>query len=108
MASRDAQHSSSNVRRTHQRWTAASTQLDITGHEEIIQANKQHRRLIRRYGRPAVNPAFAQASSIIEEWALRPSYRDRFSQVMSSFSGDAPVFMQTPSHGPPATSPLSP
>lgn len=81
---------------THQRWTAAATQLDITGHEDIIQANKQHRRLIRRHGRPAVSRAFAQASSIIEEWALRPSYRDRFSQVMSSFPGDGPVFMHDP------------
>lgn len=80
----------------HRRWTAASTQLDISGHEDIIQANRQHRRLIRRHGRGTVSRAFAQASSIIEEWATRPSYRDRFSQVMSSFPGDGPVFMHDP------------
>ncbi len=81
----------------HRRWTAGGEQLDLAGHDDIIQASKQHRRLIRRHGRAAVSQAFAQASSIIEEWATRPSYRERFSQLMSSFQGgEWRVFMHAP------------
>jgi hypothetical protein len=71
----------------HRRWTAGAEQLDLTGHDDIVQANKQHRRLIRQHGRAAVNRAFTQASTIIEEWVNRPSYCERFYQIMRRFHG---------------------
>jgi len=71
----------------HRRWTAGAEQLDLTGHYDIVQANKQHRRLIRQHGRAAVNRAFTQASTIIEEWVNRPSYCERFYQIMRRFHG---------------------
>lgn len=71
----------------HRRWTAGAGQLDLTGHDDIIQANKQHRRLIRRHGRAAVRRAFTQASTIVEEWVSRPSYCERFYQLMHRFHG---------------------
>lgn len=71
----------------HRRWTAGPGQLDLTAHADIIQANKQHRRLIRRHGRAAVRNAFAQASSIVEEWVSRPSYCERFYVIMHRFHG---------------------
>ena len=50
--------------------------------------------LIRRYalalawhGRAMVGLAFTQANRIIEEWIHRPSYRDRFHQLMHRFHG---------------------
>lgn len=71
----------------HRRWTAGAGQLDLTGHDDIVQANKRHRRLIRRHGRASVSRAFTQASTVVEEWVSRPSYCERFYQLMRRFHG---------------------
>jgi hypothetical protein len=61
----------------HQLWThvpyrGPDAQLDLREHPEIWAANRQHRRLIRHFGRPAVHFAFVQARRICAEW-----YKDR-------------------------------
>ena len=43
-------------------------------HNDVIQANKQYRQLIRRHGRATASRAFRQASEIVGEWAQRRSY----------------------------------
>jgi hypothetical protein len=53
----------------HQRWTGETGQLSITGHDDVIKANRQHMRLIHQYGRLTANRAFQHASSIIRESA---------------------------------------
>ena len=57
----------------HQVWTGVQyqgprAQLDLRHHPEITAANRRHRRLIRRLGRPAVHFAFEQARRICAEW----------------------------------------
>jgi hypothetical protein len=57
----------------HQLWThvpyrGPEAQPDLRDHPEIVEANRQHRRLIRRFGRPAVHFAFEQARRICAEW----------------------------------------
>lgn len=71
----------------HRRWVTGSEQLDLTGHEDIILANRRHRRLIRRHGRTAASRAFKQASSIVEEWAERQNNRGYIDERMHRFHG---------------------
>lgn len=71
----------------HQRWVAATEQVDLAGHKEVVQANKQHRKLIRRYGREAARRAFMQASSIVSEWIQRDLYREIIFERMCRFKG---------------------
>jgi hypothetical protein len=57
----------------HRIWTrtlggAAHTQLDLREHPEIVEANRIHRRLIRRYGRAPVHAAFRHAQRICTQW----------------------------------------
>ena len=71
----------------HRRWTTGLGQLDLTGHEDVIRANMQYRKLIRQYGRAAVSGALTQANTILREWAERRSYRTRVDQRMVRFHG---------------------
>lgn len=71
----------------HRMWVTETGQVDLSGHEEIVQANKQHRKLIRRYGRVTAGRAFRQASSIISEWVGRNLYRELVSERMRRFHG---------------------
>jgi hypothetical protein len=57
----------------HRRWTAGHDDegLDLTGQPDILQANRQHQRLISRHGRRTVYNAFTQAKEICDEWIER-------------------------------------
>lgn len=71
----------------HQRWIGGHEQTDLTGHTEIIQANKRHRRLIRRFGRRPVFLAFNQARDIITRWMERGRYRRYIDEHLMRFHG---------------------
>jgi hypothetical protein len=71
----------------HRRWTTGAEQLDLTGHKDVIQANKQHRQLIRLHGRATASRAFRQASEIVGEWAERRSYHACLYERMRRFHG---------------------
>jgi TniQ len=58
----------------HRRWVGSpfqSEQPDLTTQPEIVRANRQHRRLIRLYGRDQVRAAIAAATPICREWRDR-------------------------------------
>lgn len=59
----------------HRRWTTGLGQLDLTGHEDVIRANMQYRKLIRQYGRAAVSGALTQANTILSPQNRRASLR---------------------------------
>jgi hypothetical protein len=71
----------------HRRWTTGLSQLDLTGHDDVIRAGMQHRKLIRQLGRTAVSSALAQSSAILSEWTERNRYRTRVDQRMKRFHG---------------------
>ncbi|MEV6034014.1 hypothetical protein AB0L65_22875 [Nonomuraea sp. NPDC052116] len=73
--------------RRHRRWIAGPTQIDLAGFDDILQANRQHRRLIRRHGRFTVHRAFEQAHSIVDEWATRGYHRGQVDRLMHRFHG---------------------
>lgn len=75
----------------HRRWTAGHDPegLDLTGQPDILQANRQHRRLIRRFGRRTVYNAFTQAEEICNEWIERHRFTTHadFGRRMRLFLG---------------------
>lgn len=71
----------------HRRWPGTEHDIDLTDYPEVIQANKLHRRLIRKLGRKEVLPAFRSAKAIVDEWADRPSYRTEYDRRMRRFHG---------------------
>jgi hypothetical protein len=73
----------------HRRWTGGSRQLDLTGHDDIIEASRRHRRLIRRHGRVAATRAFNQADNIVLEWTERRTYDVRVDERLHRFHGDS-------------------
>jgi len=72
----------------HRRWTSGSAQVDLSAHDDIIKANKQHRRLIRQYGRAVTVPAFNRADHIVREWREGCNYCTRVEERMHRFHGD--------------------
>jgi hypothetical protein len=69
----------------HHRWIGSSREISLTGQPDITQANRRHRRLIRRHGRRNVFIAFNQARNICEEWIKRGDHRDEFDRRMRLF-----------------------
>lgn len=53
---------------THVQQGGTAAQLDLRDHPEILAANRLHRRLIRRLGRPTVHAAFESARLICNGW----------------------------------------
>jgi hypothetical protein len=72
----------------HRHWAAADkVSLDLARHPEIVQANRVHRRLIRRHGRIAVQLAYQDAVAICQRWIDTRNYDDPFDQRMDLFLG---------------------
>jgi hypothetical protein len=71
----------------HRRWIgdgqhADRSQLDISPAPDILHANRRHRRLIRRHGRPAVLVAFCDASYIVSRWHHRGDHDHDFHRLL--------------------------
>lgn len=77
----------------HRRWIgdgpdyAHHAQPDLSGHPDILAANRRHRRLIRRHGRHAVMTAFREATQICDRWHQRRAHDEEFSRNMCIFHG---------------------
>ncbi|MFI6519907.1 hypothetical protein ACIBF1_30440 [Spirillospora sp. NPDC050679] len=71
----------------HRRWIGTRQQLDLTGHEEILKANKRHLRLISRHGRRTVLDAFTEASSIFDAWVYRHHHCGYVNEHLERFHG---------------------
>ena len=72
----------------HRRWigsTAATTQLPLDGQPDIMQAHKQHLRLVRRFGREEVTAGFAIADHICRQWHAQHQHDDGFLRRMRIF-----------------------
>jgi len=65
----------------HRRWIGAGTnyhQPDLTEHPDILHANRQHRRMISRYGRDRVRQSIMDAAGIHHQWNQRFQFSDQF------------------------------
>ncbi|QFU90157.1 hypothetical protein YIM_24905 [Amycolatopsis sp. YIM 10] len=71
----------------HNRWPGQQRDVDLSDHSKVVQANKVHRRLIRKLGRSRVVPAFAAAQEIVDEWVDRRGYRTEYDRRMHRFHG---------------------
>ena len=76
----------------HRLWTAVGStgpdaQLSLTEHPEIIAANLAHRRLIRRYGRPAVHCAYIDALRVCRGWHSSGLHLNQASTLIERFRG---------------------
>jgi len=77
----------------HRRWIgdgrdyAHHAQPDLSGHPDILAANRGHRRLIRRHGRHTVMTAFREATYICDRWHQRRAHDEEFSRIMRIFHG---------------------
>jgi hypothetical protein len=75
----------------HRRWTAGNNEegLGLTRQPDILHANRQHQRLINRYGHRTVFNAFTQASEICNEWIERHRFTGHtdFQRRMRLFLG---------------------
>jgi hypothetical protein len=85
----------------HQRWIGTpftdGDQPHLARQPDILQANRRHRRLIKRHGREPVRFAIIDATHICEQWRDR-DWRDKaFQRRMNIFRDRAP---DTPVTGP--------
>ncbi|MBB3040011.1 TniQ family protein [Hoyosella altamirensis] len=77
----------------HQRWIGSArdqtmrTKPSLRQHPEILSANVQHRRLIRRHGRHSVISAFREATYIGRSWHQRQEHDDSYRELMERFHG---------------------
>jgi len=74
----------------HHRWTgpgAGTDQPDLSAQPDILQAHKQHRRLVRRFGRDAVAFEFAIADQICRRWHEHRQHDGGFRDRMLIFHG---------------------
>lgn len=74
----------------HRRWIGtdehtAHHQPSLTDQPQILQAGEQHRRMIRRYGRPIITNAFEHATQICHHWHRRLEHDDDFYRLMERF-----------------------
>ncbi|MBN6056641.1 TniQ family protein, partial [Nonomuraea sp. RK-328] len=88
----------------HRRWIAFSGEtaepqprLDLV--EDVLHANRQHRRLCRRYGRKAVLTAFHDADYIFSSWTSVGRHQERFGKRMVALAGQG-WKLATNQHGP--------
>lgn len=79
------------VCRRHRRWLSEdTTQPDLSGQPEILDAARRHQWLIRRHGRDTVMRAYRDARSICIGWRLEPhDHAPGFQQRMRVFHGCA-------------------
>ncbi len=74
----------------HRRWIgpgAGTTQPDLSGQPDILQAHKRHLRLVRRFGRDAVAFEFAVADHICRRWHEHHQHDAAFRDRMLAFHG---------------------
>jgi hypothetical protein len=77
----------------HRRWIgdgqdADRSQLDISPAPDIVHANRRHRRLIRRHGRPVVLVAFCDAGYIVSRWHHRHEHDHDFHRLLDLLGAD--------------------
>jgi Bacterial TniB protein/TniQ len=74
----------------HQRWTgsgAASIQPSLDRHPDIVEAHRQHLRLVRRFGRDEVAEGFEIAATICQRWRDQREHDEEFNRRLSIFHG---------------------
>lgn len=73
----------------HRRWigTASTTQPSLAGQPGILQAHKQHLRLVRRFGRDETMIGFAFADHICQQWREYRQHDAGFRHRMETFHG---------------------
>lgn len=76
----------------HRRWlgdsqTAQDQQPNLAQHPEILDANRLHRKIIRRRGRAATEAAHHEARRICEHWRQRFEHGEEFQRLMRGFHG---------------------
>jgi len=74
----------------HRRWIgtgAATAQPCLDGQPDILQAHKQHLRLVRRFGREQVMIGFAFADHICRQWHAQRQHDEGFRRRMRIFHG---------------------
>ncbi|TMR10111.1 hypothetical protein ETD85_60800 [Nonomuraea zeae] len=88
----------------HRRWIAfsgetAEPQPRLHHVEDVLHANRQHRRLCRRYGRKALMTAFHDADYIFSSWTSAGRHQERFGKRMVTLAGQD-WKLTTNQHGP--------
>jgi TniQ len=76
----------------HRRWTGPGSetgQPDLSAQPDILQAHKQHLRLVRRFGRDSVAFEFAVADHICRHWHEQHRHDTAFRDRMLAFHGPA-------------------
>jgi hypothetical protein len=71
----------------HHSWVGGRRHLDLRGQPDILVANLQYRRLIRRHGRQTVFTAFREAAGICREWVEGRVHDQDFNHRMERFLG---------------------
>ena len=72
----------------HGQWTGIdSASVDLSSHSEIVRANRLHRYLIRRHGRPEVHRVFIDVMKVYREEINDRSFGDPFDERMTRFRG---------------------
>jgi TniQ protein len=73
----------------HARWTYPywGDQPYLGDQPDILQAHRQHLRLVRRFGRDSVARAYESAAGICKEWQDHRQYDEGFPAAMSLFHG---------------------
>jgi hypothetical protein len=74
----------------HRRWirsAAATAQPCLDNQPDILQAHKQHLRLVRRFGREEVMLGFAAAEHICRQWHAQRQHDEQFGRRMRIFHG---------------------
>jgi hypothetical protein len=77
----------------HRRWIGDGNdhptggQPDLTEQPDILQANRRHRRLIRRHGRRDATTAYQDARYICGRWHHHGDHDDDFQRLMLTFHG---------------------
>jgi hypothetical protein len=74
----------------HHRWlgdgdSTPELQPSLTHQPEILAANRHHRKIIRRAGRPQAEAAYHEARWICEHWHRRYEHRDDIERLMNVF-----------------------
>jgi TniQ len=74
----------------HRRWIRSATvtaQPCLDNQPDILQAHKQHLRLVRRFGREEVMLGFAAAEHICRQWHAQRQHDEQFGRRMRIFHG---------------------
>lgn len=74
----------------HRRWTGSgstSIQPSLHGQPDILEANRRHLRLVRRFGRDEVTMGFEIADEICRQWRDQREHDEEFARRLSIFHG---------------------